>query len=400
MPTSVLEELVTVLGFEIDDDDLKSFNKLTDAAVKTMKRVAVAGGVAAAGLGVFINSVTAATDEAFKFSQTLDVSFQRMQRLIFASKTLGGSAAGVMATLSSINRLAISAARGEGGGEVFGFFGLDPTKGGKVKNPLDLLSEMADKLRSLGTAAEQVEFAKKFGLDERMILLLRKGSAGIAALGADLDRLGFVISDEQAEQASEFVKSMIRAREVVKGFGDVIGLRFAPRVDAMVKSFVEWRKANDGLVTENLEKFLTTLEKLAGPAKVIGGIIAAMLVGAQLANIAIGILVAAFAALVADVIGFIDGKDSLLGRAVTLVEKVIPLRAPFPKPEIGATLRALGDPATFRQGGATTTNSVKVEANININGAGNPGETGLRVREAIEEMNRNALAGVAVATGT
>ncbi len=420
MAKSILEELVTVLGFEIDDNDLKAFNELTAKAEKAMKRLAALGGVAAAGINVFVNSVANATDETFKFSQTLGVSFQEMQRLIFASKQFRGSASGVIATLTNLQRISRSALRGTGGGEIFGFFGIDPGKNGKAKNPIALLGEMADKLRALGTAAEQAEFAQKFGIDENLILLMRQGASGIARLGAELDTLGFVISDEQAERASEFVLSLVKAKEVVKGLGDVVGLRLAPRVDEMVKSFVEWRKANDELVGENLEKFLVILEKMAGPAKIIAGVLTAMLIGANLANIAIGAVAVTFAALVDDINQFRKGEgDTLTGRTL---EKLPGLGAAsgalsdLSKLSVGSVIDAIaivfsklfgadfGGPAVPGfgplPGPATTSNTTNIEANININGAGDPGQTGLRVREAIEEMNRNALAGVAVGTGT
>jgi hypothetical protein len=275
MGKSVLEELVTVLGFEVDDDDLKSFNKMTEEAHGQLKKIAAVGGAAAAGIGVFIHSIASATDETFKFAKTLGASFEEVQRLTHATNIMGGEAGDVVSTLTNLAKITSSAAKGLGGGDVFGFLGLDARDSqGNIKESVDLLGEVADRIKALPTAAEQTDFASRLGISPNMILLLRQGSSGIKKLGAELDSFGFILTKEQGETAEKYVDSMVRGQLAARGLANQLGLRLMPAVTEISDKFTEWVSSNKQLIDSGLDDWAENILKFARPLAIFFGVAA------------------------------------------------------------------------------------------------------------------------------
>lgn len=418
MAKSILEELVTVLGYEIDDDDLKKFNKQVESAKQGMKAFSLVATASAAAISIFLNSVASATTETARFAERIGVSFESVQRLTHATELWGGSIADVRSSLTSLTRLASTAARGAGGGEIFGFLGISPTANGRIKDSVTLLKEIADATSKIESEARRVDLLSQLGISERMVLLLRQGSEGIEKLEAELDQFGFVLTEEQAENAERFVMATVRAKAAVKGLGNEIGLRLTPRLTEGVEEFLAWVEANKALVDSDLDVWIANLEKLIGPAKIVGGVLAAMFVGANLANIAIGTLLATFGVLVDDINKFrkaegetLTGKasdrlrefglgtrketrglrqfidDVLSGKvAGDLVSSALSLsRAPL-----------LVQPGAAA-GGATTINNTLT---VDVSGARDPRATGIAVVDQFSEFLRGEFSGVTVPNRT
>lgn len=320
--STVLEELVSVLGFEIDDEGLKKFQKLQVEVHASLKKIALVGSAAAAGISVYMAAVGNATDATFKFSKTVGASFGEVQRLTHATEIWGGTAGDVMSTLSNLSRITSSAARGTGGGEIFGFLGLTPRDSqGRIKTSIGLLSEVADRIKNIESAAEQADFVQRLGISENLILLLRQGSSGIADLGAELDTLGFVMTPEQGLVAEEYVDAVVRAKFAIRSLGQEMALRLLPRVTEMVNKFIEWKKVNNDLISSKLEGWMQNMELVAKPlAFFVGAIATALLIWAVVANLAaagIAALAGAIAILAADVSDFVAGAEgTLTGRAL------------------------------------------------------------------------------------
>lgn len=310
---TVLEELITVLGFELDDEDLKRFNKLTDIAGNTLKKIALAGTAAAAGFGVYINSVSTATDDTFKFAKTVGASFQEVQKLTHATEIWGGTADDVMSSLRGLAAITSKATRGAGGGEIFGILGISPTgPGGGPKNTVALLKEIADNMDRMGDEARQLDLLGQLGISENMILLLRKGSAGIEEIGDEVERFGFVLSDKQGVIAEDFIDATVRAKLVVRSLGNEIGLRLMPRMTELIDRFIQWRAANRDIIDSNITRFVETFEKAARPLAISVAIISAgLLIWAIAANaIAAGFVAVASAVglVIDDVTKFMNGE--------------------------------------------------------------------------------------------
>ncbi len=342
MGKSVLEELVTVLGFDLDDKDLKRFNQLSAEAHTTLKRIALVGTAAAAGFGVFINSVAVATDATFKFSQTLGASFAEVQRLTLATEIWGGTAADVMSTITGLATITSKAARGGGGGEIFGILGISPTdaRTGGPKNTVALLKEIADQMDTMGSEARQIDLLGQLGISPNMILLLRKGSKGIEELGDEVARYSFILTPAQGKIAEDFVDATVRLRLALRGVATEIGLRLQPRITDMIGKFLEWREANRDVIDSGIVKFANLLAKAARPLAIFMALIAAaLLIAAAIASpvaAAVAITIAAVSLLLDDIIAFMRGEGG------TFLDDMIEWgRSNFSVPTLGGTLESM-----------------------------------------------------------
>lgn len=323
MAATVLEELVTILGFDIDDGDLKSFNERSKVTFSTLRNIALIGTGAAAGIGVFVNSVANATDATFKFAKTVGASFEEVQLLTHATKIWGGTAEDVMSTLKGLASITSKATRGAGGGEIFGILGISPSdaKTGGPKNTVALLKEIADNMDRMGDEARQLDLLSQLGVSENMILLLRKGSEGIEQIGEEVQRYGFVLSPKQGRVAEDFVDAMVRGKMAVRGLSTELGLRLAPPLMDIINGFLEWRATSRELIDTRLDEWVTKLVKSVKPLAYFMLLITGLAIAAGVIAYP---LAAAFIALAAAIALMKDDYDAWLdGMTGTQTEKAI-----------------------------------------------------------------------------
>ncbi len=413
MAKSILEELVTVLGFEIDDDDLKKFNKQVDAAEKGMKTFTLVATAAAAAVGVYLDSMVNATFATSEFSNRVGASFEEVQRLTHATKLWGGSIEDVKSTLTSLSRLASTAARGAGGGAIFGFIGVSPTQNGQIKDSIQLLKEIADATNKFPSAARRADLLSQFGINERMIILLRKGSEGIEKLGAELDQFGFVLTEEQAENAQKYFQAVVRAKAAVKGLGNEMGLRLTPRLTESINEFLKWVETNKKFIPANIDQIITNLEKLKGPLEIAIGLFLALKVAMNLKKVGIVAILAALVLVLDDLNKFRKGEGkTVTGKAfdqltdiggredvrgfVRTVESARKAALDFAARGLLTATQA-GSPSSRGVNGA---NNVTNNIEFRIDGSRDPQSTGIAVVDRLREFFRGEFSGVTVAPRT
>lgn len=320
--SGILEELVTVLGFEFDDKDAKKFDAAMVEIQKTMKTVAVAGAAAVAGLGAYVGIVSSATDANFKFAKSNDLAFGDLQRITHAGEIYGATADSIRSSIASVAKLASSAALGQGGAADFGFLGISPTdSNGRVKGAIDIMLELSDVISGLETAGEQNLFASRLGVTPDAVLLLKAGSKEILKTGRELDAFSFgVISDERAKGAEDYIDALVRTKAIVGSLGNEIALRLGPRMSSVVEQFVDWSRANKDLISSNLDGWFEELGKAMQPAAIFAGILAAAmlaaLVWANLAAAAVVVTIGLIATAIDDFKKFKDGAEGTLSGRV------------------------------------------------------------------------------------
>jgi len=264
MPTKVIESLITQIGFEFDDDQIKKFNEGVETAAKGLLAVTAAAGAAAAGIFAFTKSIAEANDETGKLSQRIGVDLDAMQELGYVAELNGGSIDSMNSSLENLSRITSEAARGVGAGvEVFGMLGLSATDAeGKVKNADDMLLEISDSVAALGTQAEKLEFTQKLGIGGDLLLAIQDGSDALIQQREEARKLGFAIDKDAAKAAANFVDEMTRVKKIVQGVASTIGTKLMKVLTPVIKTFVEWFKVNRTLIQQRLEKFFETLIKV------------------------------------------------------------------------------------------------------------------------------------------
>lgn len=252
----VIEELLVKLGFFSDLKGVKAFSSELAGVKKSI--FGFIGKIEAAGTAVsaFFAHSLEGIDEQAKFARQVGVSVEQLQQLQYAAGIAGSSSEDMNASIRGLNKSIFEASEGAGSAvEVFGRLGISTMQGGRLKPTLQVLGELADKLRSL-PQPQQEDFAQRVGISQSTVLLLQKGSAGIAELSNEARQLG-IYSKKDAENAEEYVDSWRSLVQIFKILKNQIAIGLAPLFTSIVKSFTAWLKVNRELMTQGLTAFLT-----------------------------------------------------------------------------------------------------------------------------------------------
>ena len=275
MATETIDELIALLGFEIEDDEaIKKFNKELGDATQVLVSVAKVATAAAAAIGVFVTTSTAELDKLKKFTDLVNENSDAVQEWQFVMTQTGGTAEGLRGTLSNLNQMISEASRGQGAGvEVFGLLGVSiRDQEGNLRKGTDLLTDVADKFQFL-SAQERIEFGRKLGIDDATILTLSQGSQEIANLRDRARELNFVVSKEGLAAAEMFQNSWDELKTVFKGVTNEVAVGLAPQFRELVNLTVEWFIANREIISQSigqvmaatvviLQKMVTTTKDL------------------------------------------------------------------------------------------------------------------------------------------
>lgn len=250
MASSVIGALRAVLGldtaqFESGADRAKAKAGGLKAALMStaasLTPLAVATGLAtiavqafAAGMRLAAEAATFADDIAAQ-SYKLGVSAEYLQAFNFAageSDVPVDKAADALMGLSA----AIGALQsGIGDGKIrkaMEALGISQDQIDSFKSVEDALPVIADKIAGLGTVTEQLQFAKKFGI-EALLPMLKQGSVGIEAMMQKFRDLGMSIDNDVIDRLAGMSREMEIADQRSKMAGLSFGATFTPALVAM-----------------------------------------------------------------------------------------------------------------------------------------------------------------------
>jgi len=322
MAKTVLEELVTILGFEIDDEEAKDYAETLDGVKTGLTRVLQAATAAAAGLAAFVTVNQNANDELVKFARTIDSTVGDVQRLVHAGQLAGAADSDIMGSLANLNRMASEAHRGIGSGvEIFAMLGISAEDAsGRIKPAVELFGEVADRIKRLGTQAERAEFAAKLGMSDRTVLLLQKGRREIGELGAEMDAVGAILSPEQQRIAEQFGDSLVRGRVVLRGWANDIASMLAPEITDMVNGFYEWAAANRAVIQSEIMEWVTAFKNSLPGILVALSAIAVIVAIMFLPFVVAAAKIALVALLVMELWDSFNGLDTVTNRVTGQIE--------------------------------------------------------------------------------
>ena len=196
----------------------------------------------------------------------------------------------------------------------------------------DKIGAIADKMAAMTDPAKKTAFAiKMFGKSgTALIPMLSGGSAGLAAFREEAERLGVVMSDEDAAAADKLGDAMDRTKTTLKGVAMQIGAALAPAVTWLADELAKAISTVIQFVRDNRELVVTVAAVAAGIAGAgvvlvgLGGTITVL--GMALSGIAtlfgailspIGLLIAGVAAGTAAFVQFTETgswlADTLMG---------------------------------------------------------------------------------------
>ena len=258
---TVIEELVSRLGFQIDDKKLDAFNKRSERLKTTLKRIGVVASAAAVGIITWVSRVGVATDANIKFADSVDIAFDALQELQFATEREGGSLQSLQQSLLALSQRAGEAFRGMGEGvQVFGLLGINiRDANGDLKTSDILLEDLADAFQRFDKV-QQIEFANKLGISPDLLLLLQKGKDNLKKLRLEARSFG-LISEDTARRAEEFQDALTDLKQTARSLFINIAGDLLPTIIKLVQRTSEWFIENKKIIRQKLEFYIKILTK-------------------------------------------------------------------------------------------------------------------------------------------
>jgi hypothetical protein len=273
------------LAFNTSAQIQRSFQRI--GSVIAVELTAAVGAISAAVVGAIEHAdkmgilahqagLTADQFTALAYAARLsDVSAQSLsQGLVFLSRNLEKSNQATQegqAAHSALSRL---------------FAGSIPV----FKNTNDAFLTIIDRLSRLKTPYEQVALASQIfgrGVGAAIVPML-ESKEGMAALTAEAQKLGVVISDEVANKANQFDDTIIKLKDGLEGLALKIGIQLLPYLQNLADKLLDFQKnaaSSQGTITalaNSVKVLVTAVIGVGGAFSIAGASLAAFITIAKL----------------------------------------------------------------------------------------------------------------------
>lgn len=210
---------------------------------------AAAGTLAVAGFAAAMRQAATAAqwaDDLSAQANKIGITAESLQLLRQAAEAVDIPMASLDAGMQALNGTLGALKLGIGDGKIrkaFEELGISQEQLTSMKDASDLLPVLADKIRGVGTQAEQVLIAKKLGIEE-LLPLLQQGAAGIQGMSDKFRDLGLVLNEETVQRLADMNEQMRIADERSRMAGMGLG---AVMVPALVQIKNAWTDATVAL---------------------------------------------------------------------------------------------------------------------------------------------------------
>ncbi|URG13030.1 tail protein [Stenotrophomonas phage B2] len=259
-------------------------------------------------------------DDLRTFSDNVGVAIGDVDALGGAVERLGGQASGAQSSLAAFsehvgNSLADMAS---GSGKNFTALGIRLKDAqGQAKDTVEVMTELAGAVAKM-ERPKATATLKSFGItDPKTVEMMLKGRDEMTRLLAVQKESG-VVTEAQAEQARKYTEVMARWRQATSSSADSVSQAFLPVLTALftrLSKAVEWMNKNKTFMTGFFIGLAGVVTVMYLPAIISAAAATWALISPFVAVGAAVVAVAGFFALLYDdVMNFLDGNDSLIGR--------------------------------------------------------------------------------------
>lgn len=254
----VIDELVTILGFDMDSRAgtvLNKFNDGIDTVTRYANNASIAIVAASAAISYFTLQLNKASDEVEKLGRVTGISTDTIQEMSFAMEQVGGSAATMNSDLVSLMMSMNSPIPGEFNQGLF-LLGISTKKAsGELKSVDEVLLDIADKMQGM-TKQKQMQWGKKIGISKDTIMLLQEGRGEIERLRKQAAQMPVIIDPESLKNAREFNRQISLLSRIFGFLGQTIASTAGPAFKDLVTSFAEWTSKNKEMISLGLLAFI------------------------------------------------------------------------------------------------------------------------------------------------
>lgn len=201
---------------------------------------------ATAAAAALIGAVRSAADYGDKLdnmSQRTGVAVEELSRLSFAAQMSDTSQEALGKGLAYLSNLMAAAAGGAGeSAALFEKYGIAVRNAdGSVRSASDVLADLADVFATMPDGVQKTALATEFfgkKMGQELIPLLNAGKAGLKALGDEAERLGLVMSGDQAKASAEFNDNLDRMAGLARSASIVVGNALLPAINSFIQKML------------------------------------------------------------------------------------------------------------------------------------------------------------------
>lgn len=248
---TIVRELVTLLGFETDDESFRAAQE--DLEIVAEVAAGVVASVAAVGGAMLALAKTTADygDEVANTAEMLAISTDALQELRYAASLAN---VGTEELTTGLRKLLVNQGAARGGSKelvkAFGELGISQAELANGE-PLDALFErVADRLSKVVDPSKRAELAVKLlgRAGQQLVPFMSQGTTSVKELREAAHTLGLVMSGDVVAAADEFNDSWDTLHQVVSAVGRSIGGELLPDGIKLIKFIQALVLANKDMV--------------------------------------------------------------------------------------------------------------------------------------------------------
>lgn len=328
-----IREVLAKLGIEVDDSPLSSFTGKLEGAKKGILGLAAAMGLAK--INSWLQETSMASFQLEAMAVRTGSTTKEIQKLGYMLQLSGGNASDAEKILFELNQQMTNAT---GSGYYFaeslrrlGIAQKDVN--GRNRTATEILPDLAKVLDKASTEAQRTQIVLRvFGQQglESLRPLLKRGSAGIAELAGEFEKLNLEVSKETVQANTELSREFQKSGLAAKTMAATLLGALAPTLKGILKSvisvqakFLDWAKHTTTLTTALIVlkvamasyAMAQARQMLPGLWKAIKGFVQlrTTVLGASVPLWAVVAVIAALYLVFDDLYALMTGNNSLIG---------------------------------------------------------------------------------------
>jgi hypothetical protein len=256
---SVVDELVTILGIDLDAaalSKLDAFNKGMEKAEKFAIKAAVAVTAATTAFTYWLKTTSKNSESLVRLSDMTGVSTDEIQKLSYSVEHLGGSADSLKNDILNLQKTMTSPIPGQFNENLLMLGVATKNSQGGVRAVADVVDDLAERFGKMNSQ-QALQWGSKLGLSQDTIRLLQQGREGVDKLKKQAEQLGGIIPNEALRQSIKFNQGLKDIWFSLKGITAQIGLALLPSLSRGIDKFREWLKVNQEIIKLRLGEFIS-----------------------------------------------------------------------------------------------------------------------------------------------
>ncbi|GGG02873.1 MULTISPECIES: hypothetical protein [Cysteiniphilum] len=222
-----------------------------------------------------VNSFAEHGDNVAKTADKLNVSTTSLQEMRYAAERAGLSTDKLDKSLEFMQKNVVDAAQGTGEAkDALNQLGLSADELKSLK-PDQALGLIADRMKGVTNNQERLRMATRiFGREGAgMVNMLRDGSKGLKEMGAEANRVGYVLNEKSLRAAEANRDAYLNMTTSIKGMWFSIGNELMPKLTEMFSKLTDWIAENRGQIGEWVKSFSSMISSVFSGIKTIGSFI-------------------------------------------------------------------------------------------------------------------------------